>query len=121
MLWGYRQSLRTNPPVGDIKPMKGYVGLYLRFCFTSRHFIKMSTITFANGGDNIGVYIPYFATQSIGCILVILLLFLCLVGICCFIGNALPNFGTLWSCYRAFCTCRLRCLYLARQKTLLLK
>ncbi|MGG0177606.1 cadmium resistance transporter [Gottfriedia acidiceleris] len=53
------------------------------------NILKLATITFANGGDNIGVYVPYFSSKSIGEIILIVVLFLCLVAIWCYFGSLL--------------------------------
>jgi len=40
----------------------------------------------ANGGDNIGVYVPVFATTDTGGLFTYLLVFLALVAVCCAVG-----------------------------------
>jgi cadmium resistance protein CadD (predicted permease) len=47
----------------------------------------VATVTFANGGDNIGVYVPVFATAGIGGLLTYVLVFLALVGVWCAAGR----------------------------------
>ncbi|MEU0092427.1 cadmium resistance transporter [Kribbella sp. NPDC006257] len=41
----------------------------------------VATVTFANGGDNIGVYVPVFATAGIGGMIVYVVVFLILVAV----------------------------------------
>ena len=41
----------------------------------------VAAVTFANGGDNIGVYVPVFATVGTGAILAYSIVFLLLVGV----------------------------------------
>lgn len=53
--------------------------------------LKTAAITFANGSDNIGVYIPYFSTNSLENLMLILFIFLALVAVWCYIGNLLSN------------------------------
>ena len=42
---------------------------------------RSAGVTFANGGDNIGVYVPVFATAGIGGIAVYAVVFLLLVAV----------------------------------------
>jgi len=42
---------------------------------------EVATVTFANGGDNIGVYVPVFATAGVGGTTAYVVVFLVLVGI----------------------------------------
>ncbi|MGG0657871.1 cadmium resistance transporter [Rummeliibacillus pycnus] len=53
---------------------------------------KVATVTFANGGDNIGVYIPFFATYKGWQIGIVVLIFLFLVATWCYIANKLISF-----------------------------
>lgn len=48
-------------------------------------------ISFINGGDNIGVYIPLFATLGIYQSLIIVAVFLIMIGIWCFLSYYLTN------------------------------
>ncbi|GIN20688.1 MAG TPA: quaternary ammonium transporter [Bacillus bacterium] len=50
---------------------------------------KVATITFANGADNIGVYIPFLAIHNLERIILLLVIFLVLVAVWCYLGNAL--------------------------------
>ncbi len=47
----------------------------------------MAAVTFANGGDNIGVYVPVFATAGIGGMSMYAAVFLMLVAVWCFAGK----------------------------------
>ncbi|MGW0552936.1 cadmium resistance transporter [Streptomyces sp. NPDC002926] len=48
---------------------------------------EVAAVTFANGGDNIGVYVPVFATAGIGGMSVYAVVFLVLVAVWCFAGK----------------------------------
>jgi cadmium resistance protein CadD (predicted permease) len=48
---------------------------------------EVAAVTFANGGDNIGVYVPVFATAGVGGMSVYAILFLVLVAVWCFAGK----------------------------------
>lgn len=45
---------------------------------------SVAAITFANGGDNIGIYVPLFASSSLESLIVILGTFFSLVGVWCY-------------------------------------
>jgi cadmium resistance transport/sequestration family protein len=47
---------------------------------------KVFCVTFANGGDNIGIYIPLFTTMNLVDLLATILIFALLIGLWCFIG-----------------------------------
>ncbi|QKG23697.1 cadmium resistance transporter [Actinomadura verrucosospora] len=49
--------------------------------------LEVAAVTFANGGDNIGVYVPVFATTGAGGMSVYAAVFLVLVGIWCAAGR----------------------------------
>lgn len=42
---------------------------------------KVATVTFANGGDNIGIYVPLFASSNITSLAIILSIFFVMIGI----------------------------------------
>jgi len=63
---------------------------------------SVAIITFANGGDNIGIYTPLFASSDAADLIVILSVFLILVAVWCFIGYRLmrqPSVAQLLSNY----------------------
>jgi len=49
--------------------------------------VKVATVTFANGGDNIGVYVPVFTTVGTTGTIVYSVVFLVLVGVWCAAGR----------------------------------
>ncbi|MFE4579424.1 cadmium resistance transporter [Streptomyces chartreusis] len=49
--------------------------------------LEVAAVTFANGGDNIGVYVPVFATAGVGGMSVYAVVFLLLVALWCFAGR----------------------------------
>jgi cadmium resistance transport/sequestration family protein len=52
---------------------------------------KIATITFANGGDNIGIYVPLFASSNLTSLGVILTVFSIMIGIWCYIAYQLTR------------------------------
>lgn len=55
-------------------------------------FLSVAFITFANGGDNIGIYVPYFSTLNTSELISTVIVFLVMVAIWCFIGYRLAAF-----------------------------
>ena len=53
--------------------------------------LTVATVTFANGGDNIGVYVPVFVTVGTASLLVYAAVFLVLVGVLCAAGKFLAT------------------------------
>jgi len=51
----------------------------------------VATVTFANGGDNIGVYLPVFATADTADVLTYCVVFLVMVGAWCALGAFLAT------------------------------
>jgi cadmium resistance protein CadD (predicted permease) len=49
--------------------------------------LEVAAVTFANGGDNIGVYVPVFATAGAGPMSVYVVVFLALVAVWCAAGR----------------------------------
>lgn len=49
--------------------------------------LEVAAVTFANGGDNIGVYLPVFATAGLGGMAAYAVVFLILVAVWCFAGR----------------------------------
>ncbi|GAA4834342.1 cadmium resistance transporter [Kitasatospora terrestris] len=49
--------------------------------------LEVAAVTFANGGDNIGVYVPVFATAGVGGMSVYVIVFLALVAVWCLAGR----------------------------------
>lgn len=57
----------------------------------SKETYKVATITFANGGDNIGIYVPLFASSNWMSLGVILGVFFIMVGTWCYVAYKLTN------------------------------
>jgi len=54
-------------------------------------FWTITLITIASGGDNLGIYIPYFASMQAGKIAVAIIVFALAVSLLCFIGYKLSS------------------------------
>lgn len=59
--------------------------------FINPSVVKVFSVTFANGGDNIGIYIPLFTSMSLVGILVTVIIFALLIALWCFIGLKLAE------------------------------
>jgi cadmium resistance protein CadD (predicted permease) len=53
--------------------------------------IAVAAVIFANGGDNIGVYVPVFAVTGVGELFTYVLVFLVLVAVWCVAGHFFAN------------------------------
>lgn len=63
--------------------------------FLSPQTYKVAAITFANGGDNIGIYVPLFASSDVAAFVVILSVFFVLIGVWCYIAYLLTCHSTI--------------------------
>ncbi len=84
-------KLKDNkkPDEDQIKPIKEYKGKLLSHINPRTLLVAM--VSFANGGDNIGVYVPLFATSNSYQMLFIIIVFLLMIGVWCVIGYHLVN------------------------------
>jgi cadmium resistance protein CadD (predicted permease) len=55
----------------------------------------VATVTFANGGDNIGIYIPLFASVGFARMGIIVFVFLALVAVWCYVGYRMGGHPTV--------------------------
>ncbi|MFM6189799.1 cadmium resistance transporter [Planktothrix sp.] len=55
----------------------------------------VAAVTVANGSDNIGIYVPLFASSTWESLLTILLTFFSLVGVWCYVAYKLTHFPTV--------------------------
>lgn len=53
---------------------------------------SIAAITFANGGDNIGIYVPLFANSSLPKLTVIVSVFLIMIGVWCSVAYGLTRY-----------------------------
>lgn len=61
----------------------------------NRQTYSLAAVTVANGGDNIGIYVPLFASSNWGELVVLVGVFLTLVGVWCFIGYRLTLYPAI--------------------------
>lgn len=58
---------------------------------SNRLFVTVTVITLAAGGDNIGVYIPYFSTLNLSETVVMLVVFAVMVAVLCYLSYRLAS------------------------------
>ena len=59
--------------------------------FLSPQAYAVAVVTFANGGDNIGVYVPLFANSDLGSLAIVIGIFFLLVGVWCYAAYKLTQ------------------------------
>lgn len=63
--------------------------------FINPQTYSVAAVTFANGGDNIGIYLPLFASSDFARLAVILSSFFILVGVWCYLGYQIARYPTI--------------------------
>lgn len=63
--------------------------------FLSPQAYSVAAVTIANGSDNIGIYVPLFASSNLGGLLVILGIFFLLVGVWCYVTYKLTHHSAI--------------------------
>ena len=63
--------------------------------FLSPQTYSVAAVTIANGSDNISIYVPLFASSSLGSLLIILSVFFLLVGVWCYAAYRLTSLPTI--------------------------
>ncbi len=64
--------------------------------------LSVAAVTVANGGDNIGVYVPMFATQTLDETLVLLAVFAAMTALWCLVAHALVSHRALGAPIRRY-------------------
>lgn len=80
------KSSETAPPVASSMQARRQAGLSR---LLHPQTISVASITVANGGDNIGIYVPMFARGSLWQLGITIIVFFLLVGLWCFMGASL--------------------------------
>ena len=82
-------ELRKNNKNDDTSPKIKNRRFISRFINSS--IFSVAIVSFINGGDNIGVYTPLFATLDLYQLYFVILIFLIMIGVWCFISHRLVN------------------------------
>ena len=89
---GVRQLLQGTEDETEIQTVQSSVSLRNPLTrLLHPQIVQVAAITIANGGDNIGIYVPLFASSDLASLLVILVVFAVLVGIWCYVAYYLAN------------------------------
>lgn len=75
----FEQSLGSKPAVAILASI------------LNPHTYKVAAVTIANRGDNIGIYLPLFASSQLFSLAVVLSVFFLLVGVWCYIAYRLAR------------------------------
>jgi cadmium resistance transport/sequestration family protein len=81
---GLSQSLAEEPEIQTVTTDASAIPLLATLI--SPETYKVAAVTFANGGDNIGIYVPLFANSNWASLGVIVTIFLLMIGIWCAIA-----------------------------------
>lgn len=91
---GLKQFL-SDPNEGEVQDFypsqKSNYLFYFLAKFLHLKIIKVAAVTIANGGDNLGIYLPLFAASDGWKLSVILLVFFSLVGVWCWLAYQLTR------------------------------
>lgn len=74
----------------NISKAKTFLGLSLASLLNPQTY-NVAAVTVANGGDNIGIYVPLFANSDLVSLVVILSVFFVLIGVWCYIAYLLTR------------------------------
>lgn len=75
-----------NSKLEETTDIKGNYRITFTKSFINPSIVKVFSVTLANGGDNIGIYIPLFTRMSLVGILVTVIIFIISTGLWCFIA-----------------------------------
>lgn len=87
------QAVADNPgaPNTPVRSRSVRYAQSLFFSLVSPQTYSVAAVTFANGGDNIGIYVPLFASSDFARLGVILSVFFILIGIWCYLAYQLTR------------------------------
>jgi cadmium resistance transport/sequestration family protein len=81
---------------GDFNPSRANTSvLSILGSLLNPQTFNVAAVTFANGGDNIGIYVPLFASSDLPSLGVILTVFFLLIGVWCYIAYRLTRQPTV--------------------------
>jgi cadmium resistance protein CadD (predicted permease) len=90
-LWSLKKNGSTGIP-NEKYPNKDLTKNYLQGSEASNHStLKVASVSFANGGDNIGVYAPLFLSVNSSQLLLTIVLFMVMIGLWCVVGYFMIN------------------------------
>jgi cadmium resistance protein CadD (predicted permease) len=84
----HKPSKDQNNELKEISHTENSIMTFIK-SFINPAIVKVFCVTLANGGDNIGIYIPLFSSMSLSDILLTVIIFALLIGLWCFIASNL--------------------------------
>jgi cadmium resistance transport/sequestration family protein len=92
LVWPVQEAANDEPatPQTTDRAGRSFLGAFL-----SPQIYRVTAVTFANGGDNIGIYVPLFARGSVLDLAVTIGVFLLLLAVWCYLGAALAHHPTI--------------------------
>jgi cadmium resistance transport/sequestration family protein len=91
---GVRGLLRRSQPDDDDKPTLSDRNPLLASLLSPQTY-GVAAVTLANGADNVSIYVPLFASQRPAELTLIIVVFLLLMGVWCYIGYRLVRHPTM--------------------------
>jgi cadmium resistance transport/sequestration family protein len=85
------QTVSSQPGSSDRQPSKAKFGIPALVRILHPQSYQVAAVTIANGGDNIGIYVPLFASSSLLDLVIILAVFFGLVGVWCYAADRLTR------------------------------
>ncbi len=86
----------------DAPPLVQHSTLPPILSFCPPQILQVAAVTIANGGDNIGIYVPLFASKNLSGLMITMGTFLIMLGLWCWLAWRLvkqPSIGQLFSKY----------------------
>jgi cadmium resistance transport/sequestration family protein len=89
---GIRQLQKGSEEEAEIQAVPSSVSTQSPFTrLLHPQIVQVAAITIANGGDNIGIYVPLFASSDLTSLLIILAVFAVLIGVWCYVAYYLAS------------------------------
>lgn len=89
---GIRQLQARSEEEAEIQAVPSSVSTQSPFTHLLHpQIVQVAAITIANGGDNIGIYVPLFASSDLTSLLIILAVFAVLIGVWCYVAYYLAS------------------------------
>jgi cadmium resistance transport/sequestration family protein len=92
---GFSRWLNPDTEDGEMEAELGQAETSFFSSFLSPQTYSVAAVTVANGGDNIGIYVPLFASNTLENLAVILGVFFSLVGVWCYAAYRLVKMDAI--------------------------
>lgn len=99
---GIKQLIRENNDPDNPQILSSEINRFPLSRLFSPQIYSVAAVTFANGGDNIGIYVPLFANSKLAELVIILSVFMVMIGIWCIIGYQLVRYPLIKRAFNQF-------------------